>query len=438
MIPNEIKRIHVLSALREIDRTGVPPGRAPTKFWLLNGGKKYPPKYAISVAARIATGQALEPESFSGGSESNRFLEKLGFEVAEIAPHDLNPRSALALELYGRFSRHDVYATEGIRFDQRNYALIQGLSPRCKDDGYFIFITLNKDEMEPSHNYDDQLFANQLVWVTRRDRAEDHPDYVRLREPDCRVSLFVRTHSAEDFAYLGELTCQSNKQFIDEASGKVQQRYVWSLNNPLPEAILSELTFGLQRPPKRRPALKELQRRGRAPTSFDELKKAYCYAIDSTERTVVPAHQNYQVRLQTFLASKGIAADMERDFVDVAFRLADQDCIGEIKVTTHLTAQQAFRTAIGQVLDYAHALYKTAPVMIAFFDVRIDQQRVQLASKLGIAVVTEKNCDFVLENPQVMPKELAAVFTPGERVDSAGGVADVASFSRIRQKGDFA
>jgi hypothetical protein len=416
MIPSEIKRNHVLNALREIDRTGVPPEREPTKFWLLNGGKKYPPKYAISVAARLATGRELEPDSFSGGSESNGFLEKLGFDVAEIAPHDLKPKPALALELYGRFSRHDVYGTKGIRFDQRNYTLIQGLSPRCKDDGYFIFITLNKDEMEPSHNYDDQLFANEFVWVTRRDRAEGHPDYVRLREPDCRVSLFVRTHSSEDFVYLGELIYKSHRQFTDDATGKVQQRYVWRLNNPLPESILRELTFGLQRPTKRQPALEQPQRRGRAPASFDELKKAYSYAIDSTERTVIPAHQNYQVRLQKFLASKGIAADMERDFVDVAFRLAALDCIAEIKVTTHLTPQQAFRTAIGQVLDYAHTLYKVTPVMIAFFDARIDPQRVQLASKLGIAVVTEKNGNFVLENPQVVPKEVVAVFTPGERV----------------------
>ena len=43
---------------------------------------------------------------------------------------------------------------------------------------------------------------------------------------------------------------------------------------------------------------------------------------------------------------------MEKDFVDVSFSASRQDFIGEIKVTRYLTLAQAFRAALGQLLDY--------------------------------------------------------------------------------------
>jgi len=45
---------------------------------------------------------------------------------------------------------------------------------------------------------------------------------------------------------------------------------------------------------------------------------------------------------------------MEKDFVDVSFSVDEQDFIGEIKVTRNLTLAQAFRAALGQLLDYSH------------------------------------------------------------------------------------
>lgn len=84
MIPKAtIIREHVLVALREIDRNGVPSRRSSTKFSLVFDGRRYPPKYVVSLAHRIATGHELDSESFGGGEESNSFLRMLGFKITE-------------------------------------------------------------------------------------------------------------------------------------------------------------------------------------------------------------------------------------------------------------------------------------------------------------------------------------------------------------------
>jgi len=82
MIPRGIDRQHVEAAIQEIDRGGTPTERESTKFDLIRGGKQYPPKYTLSLAAKFATGTELDPSQFSGGSETNDFLKSLGFEIA--------------------------------------------------------------------------------------------------------------------------------------------------------------------------------------------------------------------------------------------------------------------------------------------------------------------------------------------------------------------
>lgn len=86
MIPRVIQPEHVNAAMDEIDRDGVPAARDSRKFFVWRGGKKYPPKYVISIACRIATGKDLDPATFNGGAETNNALQKLGFS---IGPHDL-------------------------------------------------------------------------------------------------------------------------------------------------------------------------------------------------------------------------------------------------------------------------------------------------------------------------------------------------------------
>jgi len=83
MIPKNITREHVLRALKEIERNGVPMGRNSRKFVLSYEGKTFPPKYVVSLANKYANGIELDPSEFSGGKETNRFLITLRFEVLD-------------------------------------------------------------------------------------------------------------------------------------------------------------------------------------------------------------------------------------------------------------------------------------------------------------------------------------------------------------------
>ncbi len=83
-IPKNITRAHVLKALQEIDKKGIPPSRMSRDYVLVHNGKFYPPKYVISLANKYANGYELPPDKFSGGAQTNNFLKKLGFTVINI------------------------------------------------------------------------------------------------------------------------------------------------------------------------------------------------------------------------------------------------------------------------------------------------------------------------------------------------------------------
>jgi 5-methylcytosine-specific restriction protein B len=74
---------HLRQALREIDQEGVPQGAESTGYDLVYEGKRYPPKLALSLAVKYATGEPLDRAAFSGGEASSAFrlLRRLGFEV---------------------------------------------------------------------------------------------------------------------------------------------------------------------------------------------------------------------------------------------------------------------------------------------------------------------------------------------------------------------
>ena len=270
------------SLLPELHRIKASPHES-TKYDLLWKGHRFPPKVVISKAVKLEHGVELTESEFSGGTHSgqaNAILENLGFE---IVPKQ-NNTVRLPLELFSRYGRKEAFAAVGVHYDPQQQHLNVGLPPQCKDGGYFIFITLNKEELDPAHNYADQLFADQFIWVTRRDVTEDHKEYVNLRIPDTRVSLFVRTTPGEDFVYAGELDYLEHTPFKDPSSGRPQLRYVWRLKNPLPEALYQELTFGLPKATKTATAGKAVPGKlhSRAPSSFDELRKAYSYVLSAS------------------------------------------------------------------------------------------------------------------------------------------------------------
>ncbi|MFH8120317.1 MAG: hypothetical protein QXS37_05950 [Candidatus Aenigmatarchaeota archaeon] len=83
MIPKNINREHIIKAIEEIKKVGIPDGRSSKKFLLEYNGKYYPPKYTISLANKYANGKELDPQKFSGGKETNDFLKDLGFNIVK-------------------------------------------------------------------------------------------------------------------------------------------------------------------------------------------------------------------------------------------------------------------------------------------------------------------------------------------------------------------
>ena len=87
-IPDGIETEHILAALAELDAEAAHPFGEPTKYELVHGDKRYPPKAVIGIAARHATGKQLGPQDFGGGEgsgQANHALRSLGFEIVAKA-----------------------------------------------------------------------------------------------------------------------------------------------------------------------------------------------------------------------------------------------------------------------------------------------------------------------------------------------------------------
>jgi 5-methylcytosine-specific restriction protein B len=78
-----VKKEHVLKALEEIEKNGIPPDARSTTYDLLYGPNRYPPKYVLSLACKYASGKEFARSDFSGGDSSPAFtlLRELGFQI---------------------------------------------------------------------------------------------------------------------------------------------------------------------------------------------------------------------------------------------------------------------------------------------------------------------------------------------------------------------
>ena len=85
MIPALVSGSHIDRAIRRIHRTGIPSRRKSRGYCLVTDRGHLPPKYTIALAHKIATGRFLSSDRFGGGTESNGFLERLGFRVDECS-----------------------------------------------------------------------------------------------------------------------------------------------------------------------------------------------------------------------------------------------------------------------------------------------------------------------------------------------------------------
>ena len=88
MIPQNITREHIIQAIQEINSIKIPINRESGNYDLFFEGKRYPPKYVISIANKYANGQELDSKQFDA-IEAKTFLPKLGFEIK--LKFDINP-----------------------------------------------------------------------------------------------------------------------------------------------------------------------------------------------------------------------------------------------------------------------------------------------------------------------------------------------------------
>ena len=84
MIPAGITYDHVVMAIDEVDRDGVPWRRKAIKWEVRFRRNTYPPKLLVSYACRYATGRELPSADFSGGLETYNVLWRLGFMIGRI------------------------------------------------------------------------------------------------------------------------------------------------------------------------------------------------------------------------------------------------------------------------------------------------------------------------------------------------------------------
>lgn len=77
-----INKTHIESALKIIDKHGVPRGRAPKRWVLKDGDTHYPPKYVLSMAGLSVRGSMLDHGTFEA-SHANDFLTQLGYAIID-------------------------------------------------------------------------------------------------------------------------------------------------------------------------------------------------------------------------------------------------------------------------------------------------------------------------------------------------------------------
>jgi hypothetical protein len=78
-----VDKLSILESIALIDAEGYEDKYESTKYDLLHNGRRYPPKYIISMAYQFVSGAPHPVAEFSGGRETNDFLEQRGFSIVD-------------------------------------------------------------------------------------------------------------------------------------------------------------------------------------------------------------------------------------------------------------------------------------------------------------------------------------------------------------------
>lgn len=122
--PENIKRPHVIKALKEID-LGEISIMTSTKFDILYEGKTYPPKEVMRLAHQYANGEYLW--EITGGEPTNKYVKALGFLIVNKG-FDLRKALQLYISRYkelivGSKDYDELYKWEAVATFQKNWDL---------------------------------------------------------------------------------------------------------------------------------------------------------------------------------------------------------------------------------------------------------------------------------------------------------------------------
>jgi hypothetical protein len=152
--------------------------------------------------------------------------------------------------------------------------------------------------------------------------------------------------------------------------------------------------------PKERPRTSRKTRRASDPNG----SSIYWYLSQRKRIRVVRRHNRYQIALRDYLLDRDIESTLEENFVDIHFKLGGRQYLGEVKVTDPPSTSEAFRMALGQLFEYRHTQFSGKADPIFFLDHPLDQSRLDLATELGVAVVSKSGDKFDLLNSKVNPR----------------------------------
>lgn len=383
---------HILKAVAELDRGVTNPFGPPRRYELLYKGRRYPPKAVVGLAVKYLDGRTLTPKDFSAGEragQANNILRRLGFKVVLKATQG-DGFTYITCRSFRLPTNADVMETS-LWFNMWQRRLLPYGELQSGNIVYW---------------YD--RFEKALVWKSRVTQVERLPYRSKANLKKQFLDLFGVYELSDQYfdkkansGYCLAYTVKPLEKIrIPKPAGYRFPFSGWlSGNTQLAKEWLRDTVSNR----KQIKSHNESKGNIRRPSSFDEYKRAYQYILDSSDRTIVPAHYNYQVHLKNMLTEHGVKGEFERGFVDVAFTFKGTQYIGEIKVTSTLPLAFAFRFALGQLLEYAHLKYERQPHMIMFLDQPLDAKRLAVATKLHISVVVKSEDRYRLTNPRVAP-----------------------------------
>jgi len=188
MIPKDIKPDHIDLAVKEIESRGVPVHRESVYYDLVYKGKKYPPKYILSLASRFATGDELSSEAFDA-TEAKSFLQKKGYQIVdrrsanvEKVVKSLIPDENIREKCLKIFSECLIQADEsgsskwGVHVKKDRIRLLVGSLIVCTVTKGKIWMALDREMLESTGSVRDIIESSGYwTWDTK-----DYPEYSQV------------------------------------------------------------------------------------------------------------------------------------------------------------------------------------------------------------------------------------------------------------------